>query len=308
MKLFSKNTPKKTKRELFIRLASVLVAGVVLEIAAFLSVAWFASSGNVNATRMQVVVACDSYDLLVDRSNPLYEADASYYIDIAKSGLFSEGYNLSSDSTSSETTKIAFELTNELSEGDKLFLQPGSYGILEFYLRPQSDGDITVDFNINIGGYSLIYDNLTPSSVSVVTNSAVLDYLKGHLLFFENRTGANPAEYQYSGLITNGVYSYSTNGKSKSEEVGKEDCYKITLYWEWPSTYSEIDEHTPVNNNDPEIRYPYELRGYLSSHPEYFFASYQDSIISSELNEGYNDADQAIGMFVDYVVVSMIGS
>ena len=309
MKLFSKNTSKKTKRELFMRLAAVLVTGVILEVVAFLSVAWFASSGNVNATGMQVsVMDMGSYDLIIDRTTYYENAEIYPYTSLFKSHLSTnEGYDLVNSSSLSSGSIIAFELYNEDDENGKRHLAPGSYGTLTFYLDTHGN-DVSIDFTFDIIGYYFTYvgEEIEPSGLSVVSDASVDNFFKGHFLFFESRTGTSGA-YIYDDLIEDNSFSIDTSTMSKSTTPGKTDYYEVTLYWNWPLTYEDI-----VDNMSTALvakEYPIRLGNYLNEHPEYFFTRTPNGTeTDEELNDWYNDADQRIGERVDFILVSISGT
>ena len=119
--------------------------------------------------------------------------------------------------------------------------------------------------------------------------------------FRSSRTGATYEDYQYTGLIDDGVIHFSTAGRTPTQIDG-ETCYEVTLYWEWPETYYSIANNINAQNGNTE-KYPYELRAYIDDHRDYFFASNANSSNPQELSNGYDDGDQSIGDNVKYIVV-----
>ena len=134
-----------------------------------------------------------------------------------------------------------------------------------------------------------------------VESESVLDLLKGHLLFFEGRTGNTYEDYKYTGLIDDGVIRFSTAGRTPTQ-IGGETCYEVTLYWEWPATYHDIVNNLNEQGGTTE-KYPYELAAYIDAHRSYFFASNATSNDSQKLSNGYDDGDQNIGNNVQFIVV-----
>jgi len=308
LKKFFKNATKKQKRQLFIRFASVLISAVLLEVVAFWTVAWFSNNQTVNGTGMQVAVAYDDYDILIDRTSVFDNASLYPYTGTVKDHLENEeGYSLSAISTSSGG-KLAYELVNEDTEGGKKYLLPGAFGTLTFYLDTHGKDKI-INFEIDACGLKYTYESdeaEDPNGVEEVTNNDILNYMKGHLLLFKGRTGATSDQYKYSNLITDNSFIVDTSTMEKCEKVGKTDYYEITIYWVWPTTYDDINDNTPENESDPVEQYPYELRTYIDNYPGLFFATNIGGDLE-ELNDGYNDADQAIGMEMDYLLVKVIG-
>ena len=302
-----RKTSKKQRRELFIRFASVLVAGILLELTAYMSMAWFSQGSEVSGSGMQVAVSGDSYELLIERRT---EYDRSVYSGITGSGglkekLSDDGYSLTASSTS-DSQQIAYELYNEFEYEGTYDLMPGAYGELILYLRPYDDSKpVNATFHLDVGGYYNRYvtdDDINYTKVlDEVTNEKVLDLINGHILFFTGREGTDSNSFKYTGHVENMTFSYSTEGKSKSTDPGKTDCYKIVLYWEWPVTYYLINDN--ISTNEMSLRYPPELRTYITNNRHYFFALNFETDDLVTLSDGYDDADQLIGNSVDYVVV-----
>ncbi len=312
MKGFWRNLPVTAKRELLLRLVPVIIAGAALVMSVSVSRAWFARKSNSDDSGMQIAIALDKYELLVERpvspeydketgdpSEPLYPGVSSL-----KSQLTALHYDFTENSTG-EAPLLAFELVNEDVIDGKRSLRPGSYGTLTFYLRPL-DGDVNVTFSLRLNGFANVYDEHDDLSIVPVENEAALDYLKGHILFFTGRTpGAVHEDHRYSGLIDNGTFSYDTSEHDAVASGTFEGCYEITLYWEWPLTYTEIRDNTSTVSPAVTKMFPAELETYFNAHKAYFLAKNLNSEDETARNDGYNDADQIIGDYVNYVVVSI---
>lgn len=314
MVFLGKKIPKKARKGL-IKIACLIVGiCAVLSLPLIASLGWFSSNSQTLATGLQVVVSTESYQLLIDRSVVRYnealtdeEGDPVYPgIGDLKTKMESDGYDFTETSTA-DAPFLAFELTNEYMDSEGGYsLIPGSYGTLTFYLRPREGADnTTVLLSLLVGGYENTYDLEDNLEIVPATDETALNMLKGHILFFTGRTGERHSDYQYRGLISEGTFSYDMREHDKCLEVGKTDCYEITLYWEWPLTYEEILYNTGTVSPAVTKKYPPELTGYVTSHPEYFFASNEDSEILDRLVDGYNDGDQAIGDNVHYIAVSI---
>lgn len=334
MKLFGKELTSKEKRDMLARIILIVLLGTVLIVSAVTTSAWFANNTTVKGAGMRVAVKADSYQLLVKREDPReFEktigngGEAAYpgMVDYMIPALTAAGYDHNTFISTADRSMLAFELISEIpssTDGGVLrySIAPGSYGTLTFYLRPLKDEDLTVDFRFDICAYSNVYDDDTGITITGVreldaensSDASVLDLLKGHLLFFRSRSTNNNGTqditsddfYTYDDLITDGSFSYSTGGNSKSSIQGYTDCYEITLYWIWPPTHSDIMIKTAV--------YPDDVRTYLNDNKSYFFTNYDVDItgmssdeISDLYNDGYNNADQKIGDTANYVVVNI---
>ncbi|MBR4910944.1 MAG: hypothetical protein IKZ47_06460 [Clostridia bacterium] len=275
------------------------------------SLGWFAQNRRVGGRNMQVGVESDTYDLLVERGTEydtvLLGGDDKYPgIDTFKAAVAALGYSFTATSTET-SSEISFELVNEVatrSDGvDYYYLNPGACGTLTIYLKPKSGvSDVVAHLDISIGGYVNEYEN-DVLVLNEMTSATALDLLKGHILFFTERTGASQEYYKYNGLITDGLLTYDTSQHAKSTKPGKTDCYEITLYWEWPVLYQNIYDMTGAAAFDD--RYPPELTDYVDDNREYFFASIRNTNDLDVLNDEYNDGDQAIGENADFITVTI---
>ncbi len=304
MSFFGIKSDKKSEKEL--RSNFVLICLLVLAFIFVLlmsSAAWFARNDGTTAAGMEVAVATDLYDLIVEHDG---EYDTGYDgitgANGLKSTLAADGYSLTQTNTSN-APKLMFELTNEFIYDGHKYLMPGAYGSLTFYLRPKNTGDLTVNFNLSRAGYTTVTDEFDNVTVEQVTKPNALNMLEGHLLFFTGRTGANYENYVYTGLIQDDTFTYDTSLHTKSTRPGYTDCYEITLYWEWPVTYYEIYDETGTAEPAVTKKYPAELRTYIDTHRQNYFTVNQSSNVVEELSDGYDDGDQTIGDNIKFVTV-----
>ena len=356
MKLFGKELSGKAARDLITRLVLIVVSGAILVISAVTTAAWFSHNTTVNDTGMQIVVSTDRYKLIVKRTTEYDRVISSNPVYPGVAGLKNEledvkEYSLTAMNTN-QAGAIAFELKNEYSLTQNgvttYYLRPGAYGTLTFYI--QTDTPVNIDFSFLLGGYNDAWvwkcNNLScnhidhsadvPASCSEcsgtsfsqieileeVTSSTTLNYLKGHLLFFEGRSGADYEHYVYSDQLSAGTFSYNTSthsaltsgdidtifaGCTEDEitELKASPLYKVELYWEWPMTYSDINEDISTTSPAVTKRYPASVRSFINDNENFFFANDLDVDVNTleELDNGYNDADQYIGDHVDYIVV-----
>ena len=288
----------------------VLLFAVIYIISLNLSLGWFSSNSQVEATGMSVATAGDQFDLLVDRTTeydtliegiPKYDNVSDFKYDLSTY----EGYSFTANSTSAASS-VAYELVNEVSYSesgtDYHFLMPGSCGTMTFYLRPKSATSVIANIDLSVLCYEKVVDGLG-YAFDKVDNDDVLNFLKGHILFFEGRTGVGTDNYKYSDLITDNTIIYDTREHIRCAEAGKTDCYEITVYWEWPPLYSEMISE--ISATAGQKRYPPELASYIEQNRNYFFATNQNSNDIDELDDGYNDADQTLGEHANIIAVSV---
>ena len=310
MKLFGKHVSKKDKRELFVQLLAVVLSGIFVVTLGVVSFAWFSMNTSVDHSGMQVVVSSESVDLLIDRPAQAEYDDPSRYEGVTgegglKSVLAAKEYDFTETDTA-DAYLLAYELVvaENTYEGKK-YLVPGAYGTMTFYIRPKAghDGE-SVLLNLSFEGYANYYaEGQATSRIQLVTKESVCNLLKGHILFFRERTGANYANYAYDGQITDGGFYYDMSQHSKCTEPGKTDLYKVVLYWEWPITYFAIHDYLSTETPAVASKYPVETGTYMAEHPRYFYPPSAPTSTEEERSDAYNDGDQLIGDNVEYFVV-----
>ncbi len=148
-------------------------------------------------------------------------------------------------------------------------------------------------------------------------------YINGHILFFEHKTVDNKGHEIYSGFI-------GADGIDITVPAGG-DAKSVTLYWKWVNTFDQIFLKTtdsyydfPLiaddNTDDRE-----DLVDFIQANPSKLFsdittenttavqnidydADHANSTLLSALNDGYNTADQVIGVNLRYFLIEMIAS
>ena len=313
MNFFGSKLPKQAKQGI------VKIALLILGICVFItmpliaSLGWFNSNAAGTATGMQVVLSTEKYDILIAsrpaaQYDPLAE-DSEHnlrYPNITDlTDLLDDyGYDFTETSTS-VAPALALELTNSTAGADKN-LMPGSSGTLEFYIRPTAGAaGTTVTLTLGIKGYGIQYRQENAVDVpyaAPVNEAAVNDLLLGHFLFF---TGYDSENHRYSGLITDGTFEVLLDSPTPTGTGALSDCYKVTLYWEWPVTYEEILEETSTTSPAVARKYPAELADYWDDNRNYFFATNPNASSTLLLSDGYNDGDQTIADKVRFLVVTV---
>lgn len=304
MKLFGKEISKKEKGALIAQLVTVVLSGIFAIILTVGSFAWFSFNSSIEQSGMNVVVNSDSVDLLVEHDTAEYESGYDG-VDELKATLTADGYSMSALDSAVNSLIVRENVLEEATYEGQYFMMPGAYGHFTFYVRPKAghDGE-RVSLALGLDGYANVYEEGEEDpTILPVTKTNVMNVLKGHVLLFTGRTGADHASFVYSGQITNGALMYDMSQHSKCAEAGKTDRYEITLYWEWPCYYTDIAEHISTLSPAETKRYPPETGTYLTEHPEYFYPGTVTPTTDVECSDFYNDGDQLIGDNVDFLVV-----
>ena len=313
---FWKKLSKKTKRELLLRFAAVLVSGVIFEVVAFMSFAWFYNNPHINASGMQVVVSTVQFELSVleNGTNGMY---------------YDEYHSLVHDSNS-----IIWQMTaennmynhEENSSGleEEEGIHPGSYGVISFYVTPRKDS-LYLDFQFEILGYSSSEDEETGEITMTLLDSETdpAEYLNGHILLFANRTGTD-RNYVYSNpILSNEDMKRVITG---NHFTGSGTRTQVDIYWIWPITLSSIVDATSCQKvNVTQIPFVDSSAGYsqvvnnIETYPEYYFSFGEGTSInsSSVITEAwiardydvfgglYDQADNKIGTGVRFVLLKL---
>lgn len=352
-------------------LALVLILSAVVMAVGYMlhrSFGWFAANESVTGSNMSVKSFGDLFEIAAVKVTG--NADAAKNIE-QRSGLTAPspggnsildylkadgGYDVLYEDTygpndnvvnitSSSDTAIFFRFSNENTGGQEI--KPGDYGKLSFDIVPKVDYDLDLSISFEARGVKVTYNDVNNRLVPVYTfldeiadptddETAAIDLLKGHILFFMDRELiAGTTEYHYMDHLTTGTFTYSTADHTPITDVGDgRDHYRIEVYWIWPSTYSQIvfeegdarlfgthalfaDDPAVPDPLDPSDRQQMidfmEVYGSIADGDvKYFFHNCsldfdQDEKSNKyiEYSDGYNNADQLIGDNVHYIVAAV---
>ena len=147
-------------------------------------------------------------------------------------------------------SEIRWRMSNESNFGNLSGdgIQPGSCGKLTFYVIAKQDTDLKLTFSLDTVLYTA---DAEPISAERPDNSAYIvqptepaaKLVKGHILFFENRTY--------------GVYSNRINGNTFERTISgakTDNAYKFDIYWIWPNV---IDQLILPDNDDYLVKSGY---------------------------------------------------
>ncbi len=160
-----------------------------------------------------------------------------------------------------------------LESDDANPLRPGSSGKLQFVIMPKKD-DLTFYATLGMTGIKKIVDEDAETvsysyiDVADAEDAKALGYLETHILFFADSAHTTRIDIEDELYIDD------------AEDAG--DDYVVTIYWEWPRTYS--DHAAYVDDT------------WRSTH------TYLDE---DEGDAGYNNADQVIGERVSHIIVEV---
>lgn len=302
----------------------ILFSGIIL---VFASIAWFTMNKDVGMSGMGVKTKGLSFELITlsgDNTNKNGVYYDPYHTAIRENE--SEGYDIWLVNSGSNINNYS----NTGTDDGTLGIEPGSSGIIKFYIKPYED--VTVAFTFQTLGYSARTTTVggQPSVTMTELSSAAgrpACFLNGHVLLFEHQDSTT---HFYSGLIPTGADGKRTftryfelNGPydADTDSDGTNDAYEVEIYWIWPMTLDTL-----VDNSNPSVTMICDKNASpaqgetdndytkvvnnICSYPQYYIKGYSPTTTYTEAtikgrNAMYNDADQEIGMNVEYVLLRL---
>ena len=113
-------------------------------------------------------------------------------------------------------------------------MEPGTKGRLDFFIKPYEEGDLSLEFSLDIVPY--VMDGDTPRVVG--EKSTAPQFLSGHIVYFLGET-QNDDTVTYT-WIKDGRFQITIPKAEKDKE------YNYSIYWVWPLNLSTI----LLNEND----------------------------------------------------------
>lgn len=313
----------------FVRLIkplSMMILGLSLLI--FVGIAWFTMNRETETNGMGVKVAGRSFDLIT-LSNDSTNKNGVYYNPYHASiqANESEGYDIWLVDSGSNMNNYSASGTADETMG----IEPGSSGVIKFYIKPYED--VTVTFTFQTIGYTARttvvgeQETVTMTELSSSAGNPAC-FLNGHVLLFENQDLINTPHY-YTGLIptgNDGTRSFSREFEldgsydTDTDSDGTNDAYEVDIYWVWPETLDTLVYNSASSAvlicdrnaaaEEGELNDYYKVVSNICTYPQYYLNGYSPTTTYTEAslvgkNVLYNDADQEIGMNVEYVLLRL---
>ena len=202
---------------------------------------------------------------------------------------------------------------------EKLGLEPGDSGTLEFRISPNETDTITVDICFTMRGIvkqrSQNSDSSTSSSqqLTEISDTELMGFVASHIMLF---TGID-SNGKYTGLIQNSsdLKRYLLSKTYSVNDSEEDDDYYTTLYWVWPLYLSNL-----ISTQSDDLIYASSERStviqYMVAHKNGFFKDIttEDSVLLADLNSMehygsysimFDKADLDIGKRVQYVILGL---
>lgn len=299
-----------------------LTVVLVILLLSIQSMGWFTSNTENDVNTFDMEAVCVPFELGTADSKTSYDFTTTNldYIKandgekktIADENGSSVNLSITADDTEikwliNENSNIS-NIGNEESDG----LQPGSRGIISFYLIPKKDGALNVNFNLDLALYDSNEDKVSDKSVS--------DFAQGHILLFQQYDENSKI---FSDRINN-TFSYN------NPQVTSDTAYKVDIYWVWPDFVDELilpkdDKLFDGRNYNRILGDDTDFYDDMSSNSQYYFSGDTETAVSamlsyvckgsadSEFNTNYyktlnklwNNADQIIGTSAAYIELKL---
>lgn len=330
---------KKKARQSFVLVLAAAVAFLAL------GVAWFVSNSRVNGVLGRISAKESGIEIGSKGNQGVHDdilkqvkSDLTYH-------LPGEGSNNQHDTSLGGSINWLLNpdsKMNNYSEGKSFTdtgakfrkdyaMEPGTKGRLDFFIKPYEEGDLSLEFSLDIVPYVMNGD--TPQVVDKTSTAS--QFLSGHIVYFLRET-QNDDTVKYT-WIKNGTFRITIPKAEKNKE------YNYSIYWVWPLNLSTIllnenDEFLNGSNiefddKDATGALRNQIVTDMTEHPEkYFFSSLTGSSLDTnyeevkaiegihknsganstydkqlfvDLSSYYNQADMKIGESISFITATL---
>lgn len=331
---------KKEKKKRIRQIIVFVIAAIIVIIA--LCIAWFVSNNRVNGISGRISAKESGIEIGSKGSQGVHD-------DILKQVKRDLTYHLPGEgSTNQHDTSLGGSINwllnsdsnmNNYSEGKSFTdtgakfrkdyaMEPGTKGRLDFFIKPYEEGNLSLEFSLDIVPY--VMDGDTPRVVD--EKSTAPQFLSGHIVYFLGET-QNDDTVKYT-WIKNGTFRITIPNAEKDKE------YNYSIYWVWPLNLSMIllnENDEFLNGSNIEFDDKDDATGALRNqivadmtiHPQkYFFSSLTgkpldinydelnvikdilnnspyDKQLFVDLSSYYNQADMKIGENISFITATL---
>ena len=329
---------KKEKKKRIRQIIVFVIAAIIVIIA--LCIAWFVSNNRVNGISGRISAKESGIEIGSRGSQGVHD-------DILKQVKRDLTYHLLGEgSTNQHDTSLGGSINwllnsdsnmNNYSEGKSFTdtgakfrkdyaMEPGTKGKLDFFIKPYEEGNLSLEFSLDIVPY--VMDGDTPRVVDKTSTAS--QFLSGHIVYFLGETQNDTVKYTW---IKDGRFQITIPKAEKDKE------YNYSIYWVWPLNLSTIllkenDEFLNGSNiefddKDATGALRNQIVTDMKDHPEkYFFSSLTgealdinydelnvikdilnnstyDKQLFVDLSSYYNQADMKIGENISFITATL---
>ena len=232
---------KKDKKKVAQNTVFIMAAAFVL---IALCIAWFVSNNRVNgilgrisAKKSGIEIGSTGSQGVHDdilqkvKSDLTYDEESNYKHDTSQKGsinwLLNPDSNMKNYSEGKSFTDTGAKFRKDYA------MEPGTKGKLDFFIKSYEEGDLSLDFSLDIVPY--VIEQADPQVVNKTSTASQL--LSGHILYFLGETQDNTVKYTW---IEDGTFHITIPKAEQDKE------YHYSIYWVWPLNLSTI----LLNNGD----------------------------------------------------------
>ena len=333
---------KKEKKKRIHQMIVFVIAAIAVIIA--LCIAWFVSNNRVNGISGGISAKESGIEIGSRGSQGVHD-------DILKQVKSDLTYHLPGEgSTNQHDTSLGGSINwllnsdsnmNNYSEGKSFTdtgakfrkdyaMEPGTKGRLDFFIKPYEEGNLSLEFSLDIVPY--VMDGDTPRVVDKTSTAS--QFLSGHIVYFLGETQNDTVNYTW---IKDGTFRITIPKAEKDKE------YNYSIYWVWPLNLSTIllnkqdeflnESKIEFDDKDPTGALRNQIVTDMTAHPEkYFFSSltgkpldtnYEevkaiegihnssganstyDKQLFVDLSSYYNQADMKIGESISFITATV---
>lgn len=288
---------RKMQKADLIKIGTMTVLGVIVFI--FASIAWFANNKEVSGSGLQITAGGIPFTIEFPGEDEGRWIDQYHDLsDQAGIWLVDDDKNMDNGSGTTE---------------EKLGLEPGDSGTLEFRISPKNTDTITVDICFTMRGIVKQHDQNNSQQLTEITDTELMGFVASHIMLFTDIDSNG----KYTGLIQNSsdLKRYLRNKTYSVNDSKDDDEYYTTLYWAWPLHLSNL-----ISTQSDDLIYASSERStviqYMVTHKNGFFKDIttEDSVLLADLNSMehygsysimFDKADLEIGKRVQYVILRL---
>ena len=337
---------KKEKKKRIRQMIIFVIAAIAVIIA--LCIAWFVSNNRVNGISGRISAKESGIEIGSKGSQGVHD-------DILKQVKRALTYHLPGEGSNNQhDTSLGGSINwllnsdsnmNNYNEGKSFTdtgakfrkdyaMEPGTKGRLDFFIKPYEEGDLSLEFSLDIVPYVMAGDTPQVVDKKSTEKSTASQFLSGHIVYFLGET-QNDDTVKYT-WIKDGRFQITIPKAEKDKE------YNYSIYWVWPLNLSTIllnenDEFLNGSNiefddKDATGALRDQIVTDMTEHPEkYFFSSLTGSPLDTsyeevkaierihssganstydkqlfvDLSSYYNQADMKIGESISFITATV---
>lgn len=282
---------------------SLLLATAALGVIAFACYAWFVNNTSVTGSLGSVSAKGSIFELASKGSNGgQYTASTPPEYVVEKGEDWKKDNSTIGTSTAGKSA-IVWQLDkdnnshlNNIEGITEQGIRPGSFGTLQFYVIPQINGSLNLQFDLEL----IPILNPQYKDLSEPDTITLNQLMHGHMLFSyqcDKATNSNKTLIP----LENPSFTLNFDNVTVDQEI------PVTLKWIWPNLLADVNDNKLQGVCDGA-----NIVGLMETIPSYFFYNEGNAVTAPNLeddfqvyNNYFNAADQYLGERINWLIVRM---